>query len=33
VAPGLLDDLAQPERYLGSAAALRTQLLGEEQDE
>jgi 3-carboxy-cis,cis-muconate cycloisomerase len=31
--PGLLDDLAQPERYLGSAEAIRTQLLGEEQDE
>ena len=33
VPPGLFDDLAQPERYLGSAEALRTQLLGEEQDE
>ncbi len=32
VAPGLFDDLAQPERYLGSAEALRTQLLGEEEE-
>jgi 3-carboxy-cis,cis-muconate cycloisomerase len=33
VPPRLFDDLAQPERYLGSAEALRTQLLGDEHDE
>jgi 3-carboxy-cis,cis-muconate cycloisomerase len=29
LAPGLLDDIDRPERYLGSAAIFRTQLLGE----
>jgi len=33
LAPGLLDDVDRPERYLGSAEAIRTQLLGEERDE